>query len=727
MTQRNRARKRAQGFTPEPTESLVAVPQAGVRSDAMAEGDSSVTISIMGDIGWDVTAEDVAAAVAEAKGKPLMVNVFSYGGDALQGLAIYSILSAHDAEVTTNVLGVAASAGSVIAMAGDKRIVPVNGAVMIHNPWTLTVGDAAEHRKSANMLDGLQAAYLHTYASATGLAAAEITPYLEEERWMYGEEALSLGFATETSKPVAAFASIKAPPTDRFKQMPDDIKAMAGITAEITTEVAPAIEEPSATETSEEPDAVLEPACDLKPASVDAAIASVTSLSTEHPAIGGQLAASLSMTAETDIREAAQRDERERVSAIRGLAKTHSLPGDFVDHLIDNGTSVADARGEVLERFANASRIDATVGAVSDAGHGSVGMSQAEVKAYSVMNVMRYLAEPSNASARDAAGYELEWSREVEKQHARSANGVLIPHDVLSQRPRAASVGVFSAGGALVAADRLDASFIDLIRQRSAFISSGVTVLTGLSGNVEIGRQTGKSTYYFVGEDVDVTASDLTFGLVNMSPKTIGARVPVSRRALIQTSPDMEMLVRNDIVNEITLGVDYVTGYGTGSSSQPRGLLNTSGIGSVTFSGGTTATYSTQQGGGTGSCGTFAQYVALETAIANANLDVANMRYVMNTATRGGLKTTLRDSVAGADYIFRDNGTVNGYQVTASNQLQQNDVFFGNWSDLIVGFWSGIDLIDDPNSQSAKGQVLFTAFQDFDVAARRADSFALGT
>jgi len=729
MTQRNRARKRAQGFTPEPTESLVAVPQAGVRSDAMAEGDSSVTISIMGDIGWDVTAEDVAAAVAEAKGKPLMVNVFSYGGDALQGLAIYSILSAHDAEVTTNVLGVAASAGSVIAMAGDKRIVPVNGAVMIHNPWTLTVGDAAEHRKSANMLDGLQAAYLHTYASATGLAAAEITPYLEEERWMYGEEALSLGFATETSKPVAAFASVKAPPTDRFKQMPDDIKAMAGISVEVCVEITDPTDPPEdpELEVSGPPDAVLQLLGAPELVGIDPALPNVTSLSTEHPAIGGQPAASLSMTAETDIREAAQRDERERVSAIRGLAKTHSLPGDFVDHLIDNGTSVADARGEVLERFANASRIDATVGAVSDAGHGSVGMSQAEVKAYSVMNVMRYLAEPSNASARDAAGYELEWSREVEKQHARSANGVLIPHDVLSQRPRAASVGVFSSGGALVAADRLDANFIDLIRQRSAFISSGVTVLTGLSGNVEIGRQTGKSTYYFVGEDVDVTASDLTFGLVNMSPKTIGARVPVSRRALIQTSPDMEMLVRNDIVNEITLGVDYVTGYGTGSSSQPRGLLNTSGIGSVTFSGGTTATYGTQQGGGTASCGTFAQYVALETAIANANLDVANMRYVMNTATRGGLKTTLRDSIAGADYIFRDNGTVNGYQVTASNQLQQNDVFFGNWSDLIVGFWSGIDLIVDPYSQSAKGQVLFTAFQDFDVAARRADSFALGT
>ena len=196
---------------------------------------------------------------------------------------------------------------------------------------------------------------------------------------------------------------------------------------------------------------------------------------------------------------------------------------------------------------------------------------------------------------------------------------------------------------------------------------------------------------------------------------------------MIQSSPDIEMLVRNDIINEVTLGVDYTIAYGSGSSSQPRGLLNTSGIGSVTFSGGQTVTYSTQQGGGTAASGTWAQYVDLETKIANANLDVANMRYVMNTATRGGCKVTLRDSVAGADYIYRDNGTINGYSVVASNQLQQNDVFMGNWGDLLVGFWSGIDLIVDPYTQSAKGQVLFTAFQDFDVAARRADSFALGT
>jgi HK97 family phage major capsid protein len=685
----------------------------------MSDGDASASIGIFGEIGWDVTAEDVAAAVAQAKGKPLNVDIFSYGGDALQGLAIYQILSAHDAEVTTNVLGIAASAATPIFLAGSKRKVAVNAALMVHNVWGIAQGDADEFRRQASVLDGVQAAYLYTYSTATGIPAADIQPYLTEERWMYGEEAVALGFATEAPEPIKAFASIAPPPADRFRQIPADLKAMAGISVEVSVEITDPTDPPEdpELEVSGPPDAVLE----LMTQAADPAPSTMTSLSTEQPT---PQTAALPMTVQTPDLEATRLEERDRVKAIRGMAQMHNLPGDLVDHLIDNGVAVADAREQVLAKIAT--RHEATVGAVADAGYGSVGMSQAEVKQYSVMNVLRYLADPKPATA-SAAGYELEWSEEAQKQHSRSAAGVIIPHDVIASRPRAAAAGTLAAGGALVGTDRLDGSFVELVRQRSAFISAGATVLSGLQGNVEIGRQTGKSTYYFVGEDVDVTASDLTFGLINMTPKTIGARVPVSRRLMIQSSPDIETLVRNDIINEITLGVDYVTGYGTGSSSQPLGLANASGIGSVTMSAGTTINFSTQQGGGSGLVGVWGDYVNLETAISNANLDIGAMRYVMNSAMRGGCKQVLRASTAGSDYIMTDAGTINGYPVNVSNQIQQNDVFFGNFSELLVGFWSGIDLVVDPYTQSAKGQVIFTAFQDFDVAARRANSFARGT
>jgi HK97 family phage major capsid protein len=604
-------------------------------------------------------------------------------------------------------------------MAGKYRKVAVNAALMIHSPWSITVGDASEHRKSANMLDGVESAYLYTYARATGIPAADIQPYLTEERWMYGEEAMALGFATEAPEPIKAFASIAPPPADRFRQIPDDLKAMAGISVEVSVEITDPTDPPKdpELEVSGPPDAVLQ----LMAQTMNPTPSAMTSLSTEQPT---PLTAALKMTVQTPDLEATRLEERDRVKAIRGMAQMHKLPGDLVDHLIDDGVAVADAYEQVLASIAT--RHEATVGAIADAGHGSIGMSQAEVKAYSVMNVLRYLADPKPATA-NAAGYELEWSEEAQKQHSRSAAGVIIPHDVLSGRPRAAATSTLSAGGALVGTDRLDGSFVELVRQRSAFISAGATVLNGLQGNVEIGRQTGKSTYYFVGEDVDVTASDLTFGLINMTPKTIGARVPVSRRLMIQTSADVEALVRNDIINEITLGVDYVTGYGTGSSSQPLGLANTSGIGSVTMSAGTTINFSAQQGGGSGLVGVWGDYVNLETAISNANLDIGAMRYVMNSAMRGGCKQVLRALAAGSDYIMTDAGTINGYPVNVSNQIQQNDVFMGNFSELLVGFWSGVDLVVDPYTQSAKGQVIFTAFQDFDVAARRANSFARGT
>jgi HK97 family phage major capsid protein len=693
---------------------------AGVRVEPAAEGDEGVAIGLYGDVGYEITAEDVAAAVAEAKGKPLKVDIFSYGGDALQGLAIYQILSAHDAEVTTNVLGVAASAASVIAMAGDKRIVPMNAALMVHHPWSMTIGDAAEHRKSADMLDGLQAAYLHTYSAATGIPAAEIAPYLAEEKWLYGAEAMALGFATEAPEPIKAFASIAPPPADRFKQMPSDLAAMAGIPAP-APQAKP--EPPSGYEI-----VAPEPIHTPEPAPTASALADVTKLDPEHPAPGQNIASPPMTVSETiDNTEAARLGERERVKAIRGMAKMHNLSGDLVDHLIDNAPDVASAREQVLAHL-GATRHDATVGAIADAGHGSLGLSQSELKAYNLMAVVRYLADPK-ASTRDAAGYELEISAEAEKFHGRSARGVIVPHEALAQRPRAAATGTLSAGGALVGTDRLDGSFVDFVRQRSAFISSGVTVLNGLQGNVEIGRQTGKSTYFFVGEDVNVTASDLTFGLINMTPKTIGARVPVSRRLMIQSSPDIDTLVRNDIINEITLGVDYAIGYGEGSNSQPLGLARTTGIGSVTLGGGTDiSNFTAQQGGaGTHNSGDWADYVALETAIANANLDVGSMRMVMNSAMRGANKTTLRATSAGSDYIMTDAGTINGYPVTISNQIQFNDVFFGTWSEHLVGFWSGVDLVVDPFTQSASGQVIMTAYQDFDSAVRRPGSFALGT
>ena len=375
-------------------------------------------------------------------------------------------------------------------------------------------------------------------------------------------------------------------------------------------------------------------------------------------------------------------------------------------------------------------------GKVHDAGAAELGLSKREVKRFSMCRLLNHMMDPSSFKSASEAGFELEVTRAAADLQARtlnkSARGHLIPWEVLSSANRAAetpgqSAGIFADGGALVGSNRLDAQFIDLIRNRSAFLNSGLTMLTGLEGNVEISKKLGSSQFYFVGENVDVTNSKLTFGLVNMVPRTIGVRVPISRRAMIQASPDIENLVRLDMAESVALGMDSTIGYGTGSNGQPLGIINTTVIGSVTLDGGADKAFPANVGSGTHDCGVWGNYVDLETALAANNLDAGAMRYIMNSTVKGALKQTLRASAAGSDYIMTDAGEVNGYPVVVSNQMQQNDVLFGNFADCVVGMWSGLDLLIDPLTQSASGQVILTVHQDFDVAVRRPQSFALGT
>jgi HK97 family phage major capsid protein len=440
------------------------------------------------------------------------------------------------------------------------------------------------------------------------------------------------------------------------------------------------------------------------------------------------------MTTEINVAEVqqdARRAERERVATIRGMCDQFQL-SELAEKLINEDASIDAAREVVMKELGM--RKVSFEGRVHDAGNAELGLSKREVKRYSFLRVAQYLADPNPRTA-EAAAFELDVARAAQAKHSRSANGVLIPWEVLGSTRAAETpgqvVGTFGDGGALVGTDRLDAQFIDLIRNRSAFLNSGLTMLSGLEGNVEIPKKLSSSQYYFVGENADVTNSKLTFGLVNMIPRTIGVRVPISRRMMIQSSPDVENLVRLDMAESVALGMDYTIGYGTGSNGQPLGITNTTGIGSVTLGGGTAKAFPVSLGGDgstTHNCGDWGDYVDLETELAIDNLDAGSMFYVFNSVVRGALKQTLKVSGdAGAGYIFTDAGTVNGYPTVISNQMQINDVLSGNFADCVVGMWSGLDVVVDPYTQSTSGQVILTVHQDFDVAVRRPQSFALGT
>ena len=406
-----------------------------------------------------------------------------------------------------------------------------------------------------------------------------------------------------------------------------------------------------------------------------------------------------------EIRTQAAQAERTRIAAITALGEQHQMP-DLARELIDGGKSLDEARAAVLDKLGTTAMQHPLRN--TDVTTNDVGLSDKETKRFSFVRALNYLANPGDAAARRAAEFEIEVGAAAATKYERSSNGIVVPNEVLR---RDLLAGLPSAGGNLVADELLAGSFIDLLRNRLAFAQAGVTVLSGLQGNISIPRQSSASTAYWVGENVAPTESQQAIDQVNMTPKTCGAFVDYSRRLLLQSSIDVEAMVRNDLIRVIALELDRVAAYGTGSSNQPLGLVNTTGIGSQTIT-----TY-----------GTFEEYIGMETDVATANADAGSLRYIINAAARGALKSTAKSaSAVAAGFVF-ENNEINGYPVIVSNQLANNDALFGDFSMMVMALWSGLDLTVDPYAGSTAGTVRIIALQDVDFGVKQPGAFCYGT
>jgi HK97 family phage major capsid protein/HK97 family phage prohead protease len=404
------------------------------------------------------------------------------------------------------------------------------------------------------------------------------------------------------------------------------------------------------------------------------------------------------------IRSEAAKAERDRIAAITALGEKHGM-ADMARELIDGGRSLAEAREAVLDKLG--SRAMETPITSTDIKANDLGLTEKETRSFSFVRACNFLANPTDKLAREAAAFEIEVSEAAARKYGKPANGIMVPNEVLRRDLMVA--GTPAAGGDLVATDLLAGSFIELLRNRLALTEVGVTMLTGLQGNIAIPRQQASSSAYWVGEGDAPTQSRPAVDQVTMTPKTVGAFVDYSRRLLLQSSIDVEAMIRGDLARVIALEIDRAALYGSGSSNEPKGLTLETGIGSVPLTG----------------FGTFEEIVELETEVALANADAGSLYYLMNAGTRGALKTTEKATASGARFVFEDN-EVNGYPVVVSNQLANKDVIFGNFSQMIMGMWSGLDLLVDPYANSTSGTVRIVALQDCDVAVRQPSAFAYG-
>jgi HK97 family phage major capsid protein/HK97 family phage prohead protease len=414
------------------------------------------------------------------------------------------------------------------------------------------------------------------------------------------------------------------------------------------------------------------------------------------------------------VRLDAEKAERSRVSAIMELASRHNQR-EFGEQAIREGASLDSFRGALLDK----------VGSKPLAVNNEIGMTDKEVRNFSFVRAIRALSNPQDRRAQEEAAFEFDASRAAAAKEGRDSRGIMVPTDVLYRDLTTGVATNTAKAGNTVATDLLAERFIDVLRNKMVLNTLGAQFLTGLQGNVAIPRKTAAADVYWVGENVAPTESTNrpSFDQVTMSPKTLAAYVDYSRRLMLQSSLDVEALVRNDLATSIAVAMDGAAVAGSGTN-RPTGILNTSGIGSVTL-------------GTNGGAPTWGMVVGLVREVEIDNALTGSAAFLTNGQVKARLASLPRQGsgVEGNFILGPDMNNLYGFPIVVSQQVPANlskgnqtaklgAMIFGVWSDLLVGQWSGIDLMADPYTGSNAGTVRIVAFHDCDFAVRHPESFS---
>ena len=391
----------------------------------------------------------------------------------------------------------------------------------------------------------------------------------------------------------------------------------------------------------------------------------------------------------------AQADFKRNSKEIIDLAKRHNK-ADLGNQAIQDGLSVEEFRGMLLENISNDKPLETP---------SEIGLDKQEIRRFSILRAIRAMANPTDRKLQEEAAFEFECSEAAGKIYGKTAQGVLLPPEVLAnwgQRDMNAS-----DDSNLIGQDFRAGDFIDVLRNNSAVMPLA-TMLNGLSGDVKIPKKTAASAAAFISSEGGAAGeSEMTIGSVTMSPKTLGAFTDVTRQLMIQSSLDVENLIRNDLAAAMAIAIDDAALEGSGSSGNPTGITNTTGINTVSLS--------------SAAAPTFAEIVSMESSLSVDNALLGDLSYIVHPTNAGTLKTTEKASNT-AQFVLT-NGEMNGYPVVVSPQITANNYVFGNFNDLLVGMFGGLDLVVDPFTNSTSGTVRVVALQSVDVAVRHSVYF----
>jgi HK97 family phage major capsid protein len=350
---------------------------------------------------------------------------------------------------------------------------------------------------------------------------------------------------------------------------------------------------------------------------------------------------------------------------------------------------------------------------------------------YSILRAIQALGEK-----REVKGLEGEVSREISIRTEKQPQGFYMPlgnepelRELLYPKAERRDLTTTTGTGAVFVIPELP--FIELLRNKLVLKELGATFLTGMVGKFSIPRQSGAGTGYWVTEGVAVTNSNQTLDQVAFVDKTLGAVTNISRKFIYQSSVDAENFVKNDLAKVLAIALDAAGINGPGTGAIPIGILQNTTI----------QTNSASLALGTsGGAMTWGAIVGLESQVASFNADRGALRYLTAPSVRGKLKTTPKIGTTFPVFIWETGeapgiGEVNGYAGYATSNVPTNltkgsgtalgAMIFGNWEDLVIAQWGGIDVIVNPFTNQTSGAVQISMLMEADIQVRHPESFAI--
>jgi HK97 family phage major capsid protein len=339
-------------------------------------------------------------------------------------------------------------------------------------------------------------------------------------------------------------------------------------------------------------------------------------------------------------------------------------------------------------------------------------------------SIVRAIAAQCGIQGVDAAR-EREVSQELARRSGRTFTGIPIPVRALShngemrsamgrraveQRVISSTTPAAGPGGALIPLVLDPSAYIDVLRPAMVVRQLGARVLSDLRANLDLPRMSGATTYGWFAENSAIPTSDEAFDRVSLRPHHAGAILTVSRNMLQQSTPDVEGLIRDDLAQVLARAVDSAAIMGPDASTlEPLGVI-----------------YDTLVTKVAAAVMSYDLMVEISTAPAILNALTGRLGWVTNFATRGWLLLTkdLYGRPFGLDVMGQ--GYEFGFTNLAADATNPNPLVFGNWNDLIIGFWSEIDLLVNPYGDAAfsAGNVELRGTMTLDVGLRHPQSFA---